>query len=381
MTSAHDTVTDAGPKGRPLIMLAVLLSTWLGFRLMMWESQLPIIHDSLASPNQMRSNAITNTAESVDANRPDLVGKNGRAPANPRQRLNGTGQWSQTDAIRLESVERSAQQPYDPDRIGNAPAGHQLVWMAAMSYLPIPDAIDGREIFEAPDNPSWLAPANKRNVDRWSIDAWAFWRDSGSQTVVSAGRAPTYGASQAGAVLNFRLSPNSRRDPRAYARIYRALIDGGEAEIAAGFSMSPIADAPFRAHAEVRVTEFETTTEVRPAFFVTTQLPRARLPLDAYAEAYVQAGYVGGENSTPFADGQVHIMRDVTSFDLGDISVGGAAWAGAQDDAQRIDVGPSLRFDLHIGKVPARVSVDYRERVSGGAEPPSGVAVTLSSRF
>jgi hypothetical protein len=63
------------------------------------------------------------------------------------------------------------------------------------------------------------------------------------------------------------------------------------------------------------------------------------------------------------------------------LSFGGAAWGGAQKDASRFDIGPTLRLDLSVGEVPARISVDWRERVAGDAAPESGVAATVSTRF
>lgn len=63
------------------------------------------------------------------------------------------------------------------------------------------------------------------------------------------------------------------------------------------------------------------------------------------------------------------------------LSVGAAAWGGAQVDAQRIDLGPTMRLDLTVGDMPARLSVDWHERVGGEAGPDSGLAATLSARF
>jgi len=63
------------------------------------------------------------------------------------------------------------------------------------------------------------------------------------------------------------------------------------------------------------------------------------------------------------------------------LSVGAGAWGGAQDDAQRFDIGPTLRLDLTVGEVPARLSLDWRERIGGQAGPDSGLAATLSTRF
>ena len=63
------------------------------------------------------------------------------------------------------------------------------------------------------------------------------------------------------------------------------------------------------------------------------------------------------------------------------LSLGVATWGGAQKDAQRIDIGPTLRLDVTLGDVPARISVDWRERVGGDAGPDSGLAATLSTQF
>jgi hypothetical protein len=40
-----------------------------------------------------------------------------------------------------------------------------------------------------------------------------------------------------------------------------------------------------------------------------------------------------------------------------------------------------MRLDVTLGEVPARVSLDWRERVEGDAGPGSGIAVTLSTGF
>jgi hypothetical protein len=90
---------------------------------------------------------------------------------------------------------------------------------------------------------------------RWSVDAWAFWRQGSDAAPISLGRVPIYGASQAGAVLQYRLAPGSRRDPRAYARAYRALVRRGESELAVGASARPLGRVPLRAAAEVRYTD------------------------------------------------------------------------------------------------------------------------------
>ena len=63
------------------------------------------------------------------------------------------------------------------------------------------------------------------------------------------------------------------------------------------------------------------------------------------------------------------------------LSLGGGAWGGAQENAERLDAGPTVRFDLNVGEVPARISLDWRQRVTGDAAPNSGFAATVSARF
>lgn len=143
---------------------------------------------------------------------------------------------------------------------------------------------------------------------------------------------------------------------------------------------------PVRAQAEVRVTDNRFNTEVRPAAYLVTELGQQSLPGGLVAEAYGQGGWVGGDNATAFADGQLAVTREMVQFDLADgkparFSIGAGAWGGAQKDATRIDLGPTMRLDLTIGKVPARLSVDWREQVAGDAAPGSGIAATLSTRF
>lgn len=257
--------------------------------------------------------------------------------------------------------------------------------MAAMSRLPVPKFYGGGLVTPAgPDTPQPPLIARGgvgERVDRWSLDAWVFWRDGSGTGLTNAGRAPTYGASQTAGVLRYRFSPDSKHDPRGYFRAYRALIDGGEGELALGLSARPIGAIPVRAHAEMRATRFDRDWDARPAVFATTELAPLQLPGKLRAEAYAQGGYVGGNGSTAFADGQLHVMRDLAEFEMGKLSFGAAAWGGAQEGAERLDVGPSIRLDLKIGEAPARLSLDWRERVGGDAAPGSGVALTLSTRF
>jgi hypothetical protein len=234
--------------------------------------------------------------------------------------------------------------------------------------------------FLRPDAPARAKPR------RLSVDGWAFWRQGSDAAPISQGRVPIYGASQIGGVLQYRLAPRSGNDPRLYARAYRAMVTLGESELALGGSVRPLARVPIRVAAEGRYTDAPLGTEVRPAAYAVTEFAPIRLPYDTRLEAYAQAGWVGGDASTAFADGQINLLHEFggvgrATNDAVRLMFGAGAWGGAQEGAERIDIGPTLRADFRLGRLPARISVDWRQRVAGDASPGSGVAATLSTGF
>ena len=144
---------------------------------------------------------------------------------------------------------------------------------------------------------------------RWSADSWMLWR-RGSRTRLAGGvLTPSYGASQAGSVLRYRLMRNSAHRPSAYLRITSALDSSAEREASLGLSARPFARIPLVAAAEARLTSTPGGRMIRPAGFIVTELPPLALPLGLRGEAYGQAGYVGGKFATPFADGQLRADR------------------------------------------------------------------------
>ncbi|MCP9222441.1 hypothetical protein MKP08_06750 [Erythrobacter sp. LQ02-29] len=216
---------------------------------------------------------------------------------------------------------------------------------------------------------------------RWSLDSWLFVRERAAE-LTSAGTTPAnYGASQAGAVLRYRLAPGSSLDPAAYVRVARALGSTHETEGAAGLSAVPVASIPIRLHGEVRLRHDRAGSTIAPSAFLTTELPPVPLPGRFRLESYGQAGYVGGRYATGFADGQARIDRVVGTVGPLELRAGAGTWAGAQKGAARVDIGPTASTRIALGPASARLSVDYRIRVAGNAAPGSGVAVTLSAGF
>ncbi len=385
-------------KGRPLIMLGLLAGTWALARAVLWETPFPQMPTALEPMSAQIFAAEAATAEQAEPKEAtEKVSAQASAMSSAPQ-LNPPAYWT------IEAHSRSVDAPLlmlassTEVRVQTA-APHQLMWMAAMAYMPVPRVDRGANV--PPSNahaltsqPKILAIARKADANRWSLDAWTFWRQGSGSPLVALGEAPSYGASQAGAVLRYELQPSNARRPRAYLRAYSSLEGRKEQEVAAGLSARLLPQLPLRLHAEARGlrsaagaagqstgTASGRRLSTRAAAFVTTELPTARLPAGLTAEAYGQAGYVTGKNSTAFADGQAHILREIASFDLAKIEVGGAAFAGAQKGVHRVDIGPAMRVNLSLGETQARLSASYRAKVAGDAQPGSGVAVALSTRF
>lgn len=216
---------------------------------------------------------------------------------------------------------------------------------------------------------------------RWSADAWLLVRRGGGAAPAGGFAPATYGASQAGGVLRYRLAPGPHR-PAAYARASAALNGSREREGALGLSARPLAGLPLVAAVEGRVYSRPGATRLRPAGFVYTELPPLRLPAGLRGELYGQAGYVGGDFATAFADGQLRVERRILRLKRGELRAGGGVWGGAQKGASRLDVGPSVTWALPIGgSAGARLAIDWRWRVGGDAAPASGPAMTLSAGF
>jgi hypothetical protein len=217
---------------------------------------------------------------------------------------------------------------------------------------------------------------------RWSMDAWALIRDNGDK-IPSAGTLPaTYGASQAGAVLRYRLSLRDRRQLTAYLRTTSTVGGLSETSAALGLSARPLPAVPILAAVEGRVTEQGGMRRVQPAAMAVTALPPLALPGSLRAEVYAQGGYVGGRYATPFADGQIRVDRPLATLGRIEARVGAGAWGGIQKGASRLDAGPGATVSMPLSpKVFGRFAVDWRFRVAGNAEPDSGPALTVAAGF
>ncbi|WP_338304322.1 MULTISPECIES: hypothetical protein [unclassified Erythrobacter] len=382
--------TTRGVRGAPLVVLALVLGAWVSGRAMMWENPFPVAFQELVPGIDIASIDGKNGGEG-----PDLASGSPfdqtADPMNllfPRLAIATMQPGIQFPERLLQPIERGAT-PLSPA----VAAGHQLLmaaafnvdWLAANTHPAWPSRSTAPRQRQASAF-GLPAQSSPQSADRWSLDAFAFYRAGSGSNSISQGRVPVYGASQIALNLQHRLGNAGSHDPRVFVRAYRAFVPDGEQEIAGGFSARPVGKVPVRAFAEVRLTQNSFGTDIRPAAYVVTELAPASLPLDFTLETYAGAGYVGGEAATGFVDGQIAATREIARFEGHGgspvrVSLGAASWGGAQKDASRIDVGPTMRIDLSVGEVPARISLDWRERVGGDAAPDAGLAATISTRF
>ena len=251
-------------------------------------------------------------------------------------------------------------------------AGHQLLYTAALSVLPLPAEVAALEARRTSVQPG------KR---RWSADAWLLWRQGSTGLAPTAALGGSYGASQAGMVFRYRLTDEARAALAVYFRSSAPLDQPDAAELALGLQAQPLRRLPLRTFAEVRGDRLSGNLRARLSAGVITAIGPQRLPLGFQAEPYGQAGYVTGPGGTWFADGQVRLDRRVLRQGRAELRAGAGVWGGAQRDAARLDAGPGLTLSFPLGSAQARLSADWRYRVAGKAAPDSGLAVTLATGF
>ena len=210
-----------------------------------------------------------------------------------------------------------------------------------------------------------------RPVPTWrknlSISSWAMMRNrAGSDSLASAGQ---LGASQSGARLMWRFTPNLAASLRASAPVNSQR----GAEGAIGLRYQPFMDIPLAVTLERR-HRFREYGQSAFAAFAEGGVYGRSMPWNSTLDGYFQAGIVDFNNPDWFVDGQAAVTRPIWR----NLSGGFGVWGGAQPGLHRLDVGP--RASLRIGN-RVRAHVDYRYMVAGNAQPGSGAVVTLAGDF
>lgn len=207
---------------------------------------------------------------------------------------------------------------------------------------------------------------------RWQASAWLVLRPG--RGVGAAPGAGQIGGSQYGIRLRHPLDRRARI--AAYGRIAGPVRARG-AEAALGIEWQPFR-ANLRLAAEQRIGL--DGGGGGPGIGMVAGVDR-RLLAAFRLEAYGQSGILARTRVEPYADGALRITRPAATGRRTSLAIGIGAWGAAQRDAQRLDIGPSLVAELPIGAAHARLALDWRQRIAGGARPGSGVALTLGSDF
>lgn len=360
----------SGRRGQPFVMLAMLGAGWIGARAMFWDFPVipPTVH---APPSTVRVTPLAAAAPDRSMRERKVAGA---ATFAPRSSTPGYGAAGEQPA-RLNDRAQPVAPGAGPATDATAPLPGTLEMKGAGKGRGLASA--GAAFLPLPANRGERGAAK-----RWSIDGWYAWRGGSGLTrrAVGGPLAAAYGGTQGGVLARIALGEGGRR-PQAFMRLTHAPDRPAQADLALGLGLRPLARLPVRLLAEARATRAGGRTTFAPAATVVTEFPVLELPYGVRAEGYGQAGWVGGDLATGFVDGQVRADRKVLDIGGGALRLGGGAWGGAQKFAARLDVGPGLTLDLRDGKVPVRVSVDYRFQVAGNARPDDGIAVTLSTGF
>jgi hypothetical protein len=212
---------------------------------------------------------------------------------------------------------------------------------------------------------SAAAPAK---FDRLQLTTWALLREDSSTDSLASGS--SLGGSQAGARIAYYFTPQIAATLRTTSTVGRS---GGE--VALGGRIQPLRGLPLWATLERR-QRIGRYSDGRNAFALFFEGGFWDQPLTKKfrLDAYFQGGVVGFNSSDGFIDGAVTATRPVYR----NVSAGIGLWGGAQPDVHRIDVGPRLTLKVRRN---LRVHLDYRQRLSGNAEPGSGPALTLAGDF
>jgi hypothetical protein len=386
-------------RGQPLLVLGALIAAWMGMRVAVWqppfEDAPPMLRVVAAAPRleaapalpSARATEVAPNSSPGPAPFPPMWSPPAEAEVLPPPVSSAPPSVPEPLAARVQVDEVETVAP--PLAAPRVVVGHNLLLVAGLAQMEVPPMLLAYLQSGAQPRPGVpptvpvlveaAAPPHLASASRWSGDGWLLLRRD-TTTPFLSGR-PSYGRSQAGAVIRYNLASASALRPQAHVRVSSALAGAREQELAVGFSARPHSGVPIRLVAEGRVSETVRGTEIRPAAYAVTEFPPLKLPLGLRGETYAQAGYVGGTFATVFADGQARVERPLAHAGAAEVSAGGGMWGGTQRGSARLDIGPTAAVSFRLGEARGRIAADYRFRVAGDAEPSSGPALTLSAGF
>lgn len=351
-------IASAPGQGRPLMALGAVLLGWLALRLA-----------GFGDPDPERAPVVAARARLATA---------GAATTSGSARVLGT-----SGMLRARAQGPGGSKP----RAGRTPEAN---WSGSCSHLcarqEIPPPVDGpseiranEQEFAGQDASSLPGRSDhRRQIPRWSADAWLLWRGGAG----AVGGATFYGASQAGAVVRYRLQAADPHRPVVYLRAAAALAATAEQDAALGIGLRPLPGMPVMAGLEARLTRSRFATRLHPAVLAVSELPPVGLPFKLVGDLYAQGGWIAGPDAGAFGELQFKAERALAGRAGWHARIGAGLWAAGQSGAQRLDLGPVASVIGRAGNGPLlRLEVDWRLRAAGNAAPGSGPALVLASGF
>lgn len=267
---------------------------------------------------------------------------------------------------------------------------------SVQKLISFPAAMDRPELIEPKRIVASVSPrltADRRinaisvpKSDAFSGYFWLFARQGSSPKRWRAGSSESqfpvaqYGASQAGAILTYRISGDTSRSISTFARASTALSSRGQEELAIGIKSKPIRNVPISFFTEQRFGAGQYGNRGTAIYLAGGTGPDIVLP-DTSLETYGQMGFIFAREDSYFFDASAALQKQVIKRGGHKITAGAGVWASGQEGATRVDIGPRVKFHVPVGQVNMQVSVDWRERIGGNAHPGSGASVTLSTGF
>jgi len=208
-------------------------------------------------------------------------------------------------------------------------------------------------------------------ASRLSGSAWLLAR-GGSGGTLSGGR---LGGSQAGLRVTYALDEKRRI---ALAARAATPLQGAGREAAIGLEWRPSA-LPVRLVAEQRFSL--DGGRGGPTLMAIGGIGPRPVVAGATLEAYAQAGAVARDMVEGFADGAARLVRPVATLGRTQVDFGAGSWGAVQRGKGRVDVGPTMGVRVPVGTRAFRLTLDWRQRVAGKANPGSGPALSLGTDF
>lgn len=338
--------------GRPLRFLGLVLGGWVAVRVVtLWPA--PPALPALDREAEQRDDTVLRY--------PELAAL-GPARLGPWLPAHGPVPRPLVRPILVPTLAPAAKPAAHSSRVDPSRVAVALLALTRFDPAPI-DPLQGFSAAPIPD------PAAVIGDRRWSGTAWVIGR--GGDGLGAGPQGGQLGGSQAGARLAYRLG-----DRLALAGRIAVPLAGPGSEAALG--------AEWRVARGVRVVaEHRIAIDGAgggPALGIVGGIGPAELR-GFRLEAYGQAGVIDRDRGVHYADGAARVEAPVARRGKVAVGVGVGAWGAAQTGAERLDLGPTLGITLPLGPKAARLTLDWRARVAGGAAPGSGPAISLGTDF